>query len=367
MRKGFTRLLFLISCCWLAACADKGKAPLDIPAAYDGANFETHAAAELGVISRFRSLVAEAQKGRSGAAVSLDSLNYWYTGGTPSLESLCSDYYAPKAAFWFAELVKASGNTYTPGQPAGEGGVFGGYLFDAHGLEPEQMIDKGLYGALLYKRFDDLTRSDVTPAAVDQMLAIFGANPAFPNSYQAARHPRPDILSANYTARRDKNDGKGPYTAIRDAFIQLQAAAQAGDDYQEERDEAIETIRVQWEKGNAATIINYLHTTISKLSATNPSEADKASALHAYSEAVGFAQGWRTLPNKKITDQQIDDILELLNAPENGTPASYRFVLDPLNELPKLTQVIGKLKAIYAFSNQDIEDFKRNWVLDQNR
>ncbi|MGI9158984.1 MAG: hypothetical protein ACR2K1_04450, partial [Saprospiraceae bacterium] len=176
MRKGFTRLLFLISCCWIAACAEKGKAPLDIPAAYDSANFETHAAAELNLISRFRSLVAEAQKGRSGAPVSLDSLNYWYITGTPSVQSLVSDYYAPKAAVWFAELVKASGNTYTPGPPVGAGGVFGGYLFDENGLELEQMIDKGLYGALLYKRFDDLANSVITPAIVDQMLAIFGAN-----------------------------------------------------------------------------------------------------------------------------------------------------------------------------------------------
>jgi hypothetical protein len=360
-------LLLLLPLFLITACGDNEKAPLDIPVAYDGANFDANAATELGVISRFRKMVSEAQKGRSGAPVSLDSLNYWYTTGSPSVQSLVSSYFAPKVTVWNAELAKASGNAYTPGTPAGDGGAFGGYLFDENGLELEQLLDKGLYGALLYNHFDHLTHSTITPATVDRMLAIFGANPSFPNSYQAALHARPDILSANYTARRDKNDGKGPYTAIRDAFIQLQAAVRAGDDYNEERDEAIETIRINWEKGNAATMINYLHAVISKLSATNPSDADKASALHSYGETVGFIQGWRTLPNKKITDQQIDEILQLLNAPENGTPVSYRFATDPLNELPKLTQVIGKLKAIYAFSDQDIEDFKRNWVVDQNR
>ncbi len=367
MRKVLPFLLFSLPLLLITACGDREKAPLDIPTAYDGANFDVNAATELDVIRRFRSLVAEVQKGRSGAPVSLDSLNYWYAVGTPSVQSLVSGYFAPKVPVWHAELAKASGNTYTPGPPAGEGGVFGGYLFDENGLELEQMVDKGLYGALLYQHFNDLTQAAVTPATVDRMLAIFGANPAFPNSYQAALHARPDILSANYAARRDKNDGNGLYTATRDAFIQLQAAVRAGDDYNQERDEAIETIRVNWEKSNAATIINYLHAVISKLSATNPSDADKGAALHAYGEAVGFTQGWRTLPNKKITDQQIDDLLLLLNAPENGTPASYRFVADPLNELPKLTQAIGQLKAIYAFSDQEIEDFKRNWVLDQNR
>lgn len=365
MRKVLSLLLF--SLLLITACGDRENAPLEIPTTYDGANFDTNAATELDLIRRFRNLVAEAQKGRNGAPVSLDSLNYWYAAGTPSVQSLVSDYYAPKVANWHAELAKASGNTYTPGPPVGEGGVFGGYLFDEHGLELEQMVDKGLFGALLYKHFHDLTQAAVTPATVDRMLAIFGANPSFPNSYQVALHARPDILSANYTARRDRNDGNGLYTATRDAFIQLQAAVRAGDNYNQERDEAIERIRTNWEKANAATIINYLHTVISKLSATNPSDADQGAALHAYSEAVGFTQGWRTLPNKIITDQQIDEILLLLNAPENGVPVSYRFVADPLNELPKLTQAIGKLKAIYAFSDQEIADFKRNWVLDQNR
>ncbi|HRI60058.1 MAG TPA: hypothetical protein PK228_10055, partial [Saprospiraceae bacterium] len=115
------------------------------------------------------------------------------------------------------------------------------------------------------------------------------------------------------------------------------------------------------------TIINYLYAVISKLSATNPSDADIASALHSYGETVGFTHGFRTLDNKKITDTEIDELLTLLNAPATGTPTSYKFATDPLNELPKLTQVIAKLQSIYGFTAQELEDFKKNWVAEQNR
>ena len=59
--------------------------------------------------------------------------------------------------------------------------------------------------------------------------------------------------------------------------------------------------------------------------------------------------------------------LTLLNAPVGGTPQSYLFVTDALNQLPKLQQVIAKLKNLYGFSDQEIEDFKKNWVKEQGR
>jgi hypothetical protein len=51
-----------------------------------------------------------------------------------------------------------------------------------------------------------------------------------------------------------------------------------------------------------------------------------------------------------MTDAQIDELLVLLNAPHNGTPTSYKFVMDFSNEYPK-----------------EIEDFKKNWVAEQGR
>lgn len=368
MKNIFLLSVILLLAAGFGACKDDDKAPLQIPTAYDGAAFQTNAAPQLDVLARFTALVNEAKKGRTaGKLVSLDSLNYWYTTGNPSLQSLTSTYYAGKTTDWLTELALASGNAYTPGTPAGNGGTYNGYLFEENGLELEQLLDKGHFGALLFQHFNDLAAGALTEATVDQMLAIFGANPTFPNSYQANLHAQPDKFIANYAARRDKNDGNGFYTNIRDQFIQLQAAVKAGPEYNQERDEAIAAIRLSWEKANAATIINYLYAVVSKLSATNPTDADIAAALHSYGETVGFTHGLRTLSVKKITDAEIDELLTLLNAPANGLPASYKFATDPLNELPKLTQVITRLQSIYGFSVQELEDFKKNWVSEQNR
>jgi hypothetical protein len=68
-----------------------------------------------------------------------------------------------------------------------------------------------------------------------------------------------------------------------------------------------------------------------------------------------------------MSDAEIDELLTLLNAPYNSTPTSYLFVTDAFNELPKLTQVIDKIKVKYGFTTQEIEDFKKNWVVEQGR
>jgi len=366
-------LSFVLFVCLFSACTEKDKAPLQIPEAYDGSNFSANTANQHAVRSQMETLVSEIKKGRTtGFVLDQANLTQLFIGGNPSLESICTPYYSDRllgAGNWLDELANASGNTYTPAAPTGQGGTFGGYLFEEHGLELEQMVEKGLFGAAMYNHAVLLMRNPMTPATADQLLCIFGAHPDFPNTPTAAKAANPDKFMANYAARRDKNDGTGLYAQMESAFIKLQAALKAGDDYQQEREEALGLLRLTWEKVNAGTVINYCHSVISTMSATNPTDAQKASALHAYGECVGFLHGWRTIPGgfKTITDTEIEEVLVLLNAPYNGTPTSYTFATDPLNELPKLTQIISKLKAKYGFSNQEIEDFKKNWVAEQGR
>jgi len=373
MKKTF---YFLFACCMAAllnSCTKDEKAPLNIPAAYDGTSFAANTGTENAVRGQLEALVTEVKKGRTaGTVLDLSVLSGLYSAGNPSLKSLSTTYYAGRldgSGNWFDEMAKASGATYALGSPTGQGGTFGGYLFDENGLEIEQLVEKGLFGAALYNQAVTLMQGDLTPATADQLVRIFGAHSDFPNTPTAAKATNPDKFIANYAARRDKNDGTGLYSQMKNAFIKLQAALKAGSEYNAERDEALATIRETWEKVNAGTVINYCHSVISTLSGTNPTDAQKAGALHAYGECVGFMHGWRTIPqaSKKITDTEIDEVLTLLNAPYNGTPTSYKFATDPLNELPKLTQVIGKLKAKYGFTDQEIEDFKKNWVAEQGR
>lgn len=366
-------LLAIISFIFVA-CEDNDKDGLVVPAQYDGSNFAANTSTQSAVRTQLENLTGEAKKGRNaGTIVSPDALTQLYNSGSPSLKSITTTYYDSRltgADGWLAELAKASGGTYTPGLPNdAQGGVYGGYLFEENGLELEQMMEKGLFGAAMYNHAVTLAKGPITSATVDQMVSIFGAHPDFPNTNNSSKAANPDKFLASYAARRDKNDGNGLYSQIKNGFIKLQAAVKAGDDYKIEQEEALTAIFEVWEKVNAATIINYCHSAIATLSATNPTDAQKASALHAYSEGVGFIHGYRGLSSKYkiITDGQIDEILSLMNAPYNGTPTSYKFVTNPVNELPKLTQVINKLKTIYKFTDQEIEDFKKNWVSEQGR
>jgi len=358
---------------------DEPRPALEIPTAYDGSSFSINNTTQVAVLNQLTAITNEAKKGRvQGTAVTKTALDNLFIAGNPSLSTIATTYFKGKLEGvngWFDEFAKASGNSYTPGTPTGQGGVYGtgssAYLFDENGLEIEQLIEKGQFGATLYKHANDLMDATMTPATADQLLAIFGATPTFANSgsNNVAAENRDKAL-ANYAARRsDVNDANSLYAQLQKQFIKLQAALRAGDKYNVERDEALAQIKLLWEKVNAATVINYCHAVIAAMSATSPTDNQKAGALHAYGECVGFVHGWRTIAqkHKKITDTQIDEVLVLMNAPYNGTPTSYKFITDPVNELTKLQQVITKLKEIYGFTDAEVESFKNNWVTIQGR
>jgi hypothetical protein len=370
--KKTTYIFATIITLFLASCNEnEPKAPLIIPTEYDGSTFSANTTTQNAVLAALTAQVNEAKKGRTpGTTVTLTSLQNLYTAGSPSLKTVSTTYFAEKmegTGAYLDELAKASGGTYTPGTPTGQGGTYGPYLFDENGLEFEQLIDKGQFGAVLYKHATDLLSVTVTQATVDQVIAIFGTNPTFPNTTNAAKVPQPDKFMAIYGARRDKNDGNGLYSQLKTAFIKLQVALKAGDAYKAEQQEAIDAIRLTWEKINGATMINYCQQATATLSGTSVTDTQKAGALHALGEGIGFAHGFKSITAKKITDTQLDEILVLLNAPATGTPTVYKFVTDAVTELPKLQQVITKLKGIYGFTDQEIEDFKNNWVSVQGR
>jgi hypothetical protein len=352
------------------------KKPLEIPSSYDGSAFAANTTTQQALIVQLTALTDEAKKGRNASnTVTRSTLEQLFDTGTPSLSAEITPYFKGNLQGdngWFDRLAKASGKTWTPETPGNDatGGVYGGYLFDAYGVELEQLVEKGQFNATLYNHAVKLMSTHITIETVDQLVAIFGAKPAFANSgsNNAAAENR-DRAMANYGARRDKNDGNGMYSQIKKSFITLQAAVKAGAEYHSERDKALKEIQLLWEKINAATIINYCHAPISALSGTNPTESQIGGALHAIGEGIGFIQGFKTInPSyRKITDAQIDEILVLFNAPSAGTASTYKFATDAANELPKLQQVISKLQQIYGFSSQEIEDFKSNWVNVQQR
>jgi hypothetical protein len=343
---------------------------LVVPTHYDSTNYSINVSGQTNIRTNIDAMVTEVKKGRVvGGNVSASTLNTQFTSGVPSITSITSAFYSPLLVGnngWFQKAEDASGNIYHPDSSSTIGGAFGGYLFDEKGFEPEQMIEKGLFGAALANEAMKLITSNPTLENVDKALYLIGATPHFKSSSNTTLHgASADKYLAVYVARRDKNDGNGFYSQMKYNFIKLQAAIKGGSQYNADRDASIATLKLLFEQANFATVINYCHTSIANLSLTTLTDAQKAATLHAIAECHGFAYGWKTLNDKRISDTQIDEILALLNATGNAKPSD--FITDRINQIAKLQTVITKIQGIYGFSNTQIEDFKKNWITEQNR
>jgi len=349
------------------------KTPLEIPTNYTSTNFIANATQELNVAAQLGSLTAYMKKAQDVGYKSIkDSLVYFFSGSaTPSLKDVTGTYYINLIeSNWFDEIVASSQNTYDPlnAPTATAGGVYVNRLLNAKAKENIQEIEKGLYTAALYNHFVSMSTGTITSSTIDKMLAIIGGNPSFPNSY-TGNVASPDEYILKYVSRRDKNDGSGFYSNIKNGFFKLKAAVAAGDNYIAEKNEAVNTIRLNIEKGMAATTINYCYAALAKLSATSPTDAEKASAMHDLGEAVGFVHGLKAVPTnaRMITNAQVDEVLDLLLAPSTDKGRMFMFITMPSVHLPQLSDVQTKLKAVYNFSATEMEDFKNNWVSIQGR
>lgn len=344
---------------------------LTVPGTYEGSKFSSYTVQEVALINNLDSLVKIAKSGEGGEEVNVRDLGLAFSTNSPSLKSVTTPYFTSLlegTVGYFEKLSKASTHLYTPtDSPGSTGGIYGGYLFDGNGVEPAELITKGLLGAALYRYGLNLYIQNPNinnPATADQLLAVYGANPGFPNSPNASR---PDRAVAASVARHDKNDGNGIYSKIKQNFLKLQAAYTAGDSYAQQRDQAYSDILTLWEKGQAAAAMYACHKAVELMSAAAPSEANKAEALHHYSEIIGYLLGFKSIQNKTIPDARIDELLDLLNFQPQGTSSAYKLVTDPAREVVRVKEVIAKLKETYSFSDQEIEDLKKDWVSVQSR
>lgn len=356
----------------LSSCSDNvtgTKPPLQIPATYDSATYSANTADAFVLRSSLAEFSALLKTART-AGVRLDA-SAIIQQFRLILRPATAPAGAERAEMLLGELAKASGNTYDPRKtPAenGEGGLYGGYIFDENGVDIHEAIEKALYASMFYARATEVGRQEpVQQAALDNIIALFGASPRFSNSNAAT--VQPDVFAAGYAARRDKNDGSGYYTTFKDAMIKAQAALKAGNDYKPELQQALIEARAAWEKSQMATVINYLYASLTAFSATNPDDKTLAGGLHSFGEAIGFVSGFRAVPaeNRIITDAQIDDILAALNSPHDGTSKPHLFVTDAFNTISALENAVKKVQSVYNFTNAEIVDFRKNWVAEQGR
>ena len=334
--------------------------PLVVPTSYDATTFAANIAPEALLRADYVAYENEMKKARvKGTVVETATLNGLFN---KSIAGLSTTYYKTVAPAINEKISKASkaNAVYLLGKtPAenGVGGISGPYIFDEKGLDLEQVVSKGLFGAFHYNQGVTLLATP-TQANLDKALYYYGANPLFPNTNNATKSTAPDVYLANYAARRTKKSS-GIYLDVQANFIKAQAAIKAGSNYNKERDEAIEAILLGWEKGNAATVINYFNDVYTKLSILPTTDALRVGGLHSMGEAIGFLGGYKGIAKKKITDAQIDELLAKMENPS-------KFVGNQ-TEVDKILEFSKTLQSIYGFTAQDMLDFKQNWITVEER
>lgn len=369
--------IFAVSACGPNNPKTDVKPILEVPTVYTSANYTANVATETALKLQLKALVDKIKTGRTtGTVITYNELNALYTAGSPSLKSITTPYYDILIVSYMRDLAQASGTTFVPSATiSGQGGTFDGtsgstYLFDEHGIEPEQLIEKGLFGAALYNYVLSLTKNISDANSVDKIIEIYGSNPVFSNSTKLATGFVPETNVALYAARRtDVNDANGLYFKIKNNILKLQKALQMGSQFATERDEAIAEIKINLEKALIGTVINYCKDGVSKLSTSTVSSINMAKALHSLSEAVGFLHGLKGISaaDKKITDAQIDEILVLLGAKPNQNADFNRYATESVAKVADLITIQSKLKAIYEFSDAEMTNFGTNYIETQNR
>ncbi len=347
--------------------------PLEFPTQYDGSNFVASTYDQYALRLQYNALVNEAQKGRdSGVVVLYSDLSNLFNTGNPSLKNSASAYFATQmdtTLGWLKDLAQSSGLKYIPGTSSNKGGVYHGYLFNERGLELQQLIEKGLLSATFFHTATQLMSDGVTLEESDQILALFGAHPDFPNTPTLGKANNPDELMAKYAAQRDQNDQTGFYSDIKAAFIRLQTSVKAGNKYQQDQEKAAKDICLLWEKISYATVVHSCQKFTQIMSKSFVQENDRAKALHHYAEAVGLIYGWRTLNKsyKRVSDLEIDSLLSQLRVAPNMQAQSYLFIVDPYNAFPNIYQVEQAIQTKFQFTQKEMEDFKSDWVFEQGR
>jgi len=333
---------------------------LEIPTTYTSASFDSNVTDENTVVDGLSAMTSAANAAEADAQMNMVApITYPSTLSTvtlPSYRSLIED--------WLVELVAAA-NSPTPFQNPGlgntpgdgeDGGLLGTRLLDENGLELEQMVQKGSFGAALYNHAITVINGDLSSsAAIDKLVEIHGTDVDFDVTATTA--------AATYSRRRSNLDAQtGLFFDIKTNLITAKAAIEAGSDYDDVRDQALADYLLNWEKSNFATVIYYANATKNQLQdaagISDPTEQAEAlgNALHAYAEGVAFAHGFRGVSQKQITDAEIESILEKLLAPAGGTPESFRF-LNEVSLIANLDEVIDDIQAIYGFTDAEVTSF----------
>lgn len=192
-------------------------------------------------------------------------------------------------------------------------------LVDANGREFTQLVEKGLMGAVFFNQIFNvyLTDNRIGPNVendelregknytdkehhFDEAYGYFGAPVDFESDWPETRT---DELRFWNKYSNDADGFLGFNDKVMDAFILGRTAIV--NDNQNELDNQVEVLYENLELIAAATAVHYINSTLGHLDNGNQGEA-----FHTLSEAWAFVNALKYSPFRKISLNQIDQILE---------------------------------------------------------
>lgn len=363
-------LLAVVAAVLFVGCSDSTTTPddtLQIPTTYDSTNWTVNTADQYMIRSKVSELLTLIKTARKQeVTITRDQLFAIYN----TIETYVNPADRDRLRGFIEAAAVASGNAYDwNASPSanGNGGVYNGQLFDMYGRDLVEFQEKGLFTSLFYYQAMLLMKGEVTPAVVDQIVALFGANPSFPNGSTTAAQR--DAFAAGYAARRDKNDGNGFYSQFKKAALKARAAAANPAKYGAQLTSALQDMCVVWERSMMATAVNYAYATITTLTASELDDAKRAGALHTYGECAGITEGWQVVnsTDRVMPHSTLLQLLAMLRIPYQTTPECYLLWQQTAANIQSLEDYTKQVQVVYGFTDAEMTDFKSNWVTLQGR
>ncbi len=213
------------------------------------------------------------------------------------------------------------------------------YLLSGKGIEYKERIEKGLMMALIYNQItsvylsaekmnvDNTLVNETNGTAMqhhwDEAFGYLAVPTDFPTNITGVKYLSKYINARNTVLDCNKK--------IMDAFLKGRAAIN-NNDYTT-RDAQIDIITSEIEKAMAASAINYLNQAKTNF-------ADNAIRCHTLSECYGFIYGFKFNAKKKITNDQINNLLAIIGND------NYAITLAQMEELKSTIAEIYNLTAV---------------------
>jgi hypothetical protein len=316
------------------------------------------------------------QSGDAGAIITKAQLDTLWSGGNPSVKSITTPYWQTRIDGWLKDYEEATSagpfDLEDASAPPPDGGTYQRYAYSPAMVDLRQAIEKGSFTAAFFNHAAGIViAGNLTEASIDRLVAAWGAHASFQNNHvvdAGATAATRDVNSAGYAARRTPKDGKeGPYTRAKAALIKAKAAiaaVAAGATCTADRDQAIKDFFLEWEKATYATVVFYFSDILAKVQPTAPAHSDTVAwtnIFHAHGECIGFIAGFKQTPQayRKITDAQIDTLLQKALLPEGAASSILQLKSAPATAAISLNGALADIKTIYGFSDEEITSFKQ--------